>query len=119
MAFDPVTCVISHGGQVFPKDMSPHFSLGIPVVDVCLFLGGAASPGLRGSSVQRVCTAAVCVSNVQSGEARIGHRESRDLNAATFWLALSLWDRTALIPISGAPTHSFLSPPRAEQGNET
>ncbi|KAI9524041.1 hypothetical protein NQZ68_021002 [Dissostichus eleginoides] len=63
-------------------------------VNVCLFLGGAASPGLRGSSAapprllrgssaQRVCTAAVCVSNVQSGEARIGHRESRDLNAAT------------------------------------
>ncbi|KAI9543552.1 hypothetical protein NQZ68_008599, partial [Dissostichus eleginoides] len=59
----------------------------------------AASPGLRGSSVQRVCTAAVCVSDVQSGEARIGHWESRDLNAAAFWLALSMWDRTALIPI--------------------
>ncbi|KAI9528080.1 hypothetical protein NQZ68_024836, partial [Dissostichus eleginoides] len=71
---------------------------------------------LRGSSVQRVCTEAVCVSNVQSGEARIGHRESQDLNAATFWLALSMWDRTALVPISGAPTHS---PPqsRARQRN--
>ncbi|KAI9517702.1 hypothetical protein NQZ68_000870 [Dissostichus eleginoides] len=43
---------------------------------------------LRDSSVQTVCTAAVCFSNVQSGEARIGHRESRDLNTATFWLAL-------------------------------
>ncbi|KAI9542415.1 hypothetical protein NQZ68_020762 [Dissostichus eleginoides] len=69
------------------------------LVNVCLFLGGAASPGLRCCSVAppcRVCTAAVCVSNVQSGEARIGHRESRDLNAATFWLALSMWDRTLL-----------------------